>query len=506
MSTAIAAGPTSNTYNEIPYPGGAFRASHPSHIAMVAKLFSLAVAQPSKCRVLELGCSMGSNLIPMAEGLPDSQFIGIDYSETQIEQGRKVIADLGMTNIELKHLSILDVPEDLGEFDFIICHGVYSWVPRDVQDKILSIGKEYLAENGVMYVSYNTYPGWHFRGLVRDMMVYHVADIPSPRERVSQARGLLDFLVKFAKPQSEAYLTMLKEEAKMLNECGDSYLFHEHLEEVNEPFYFRDFVKRVDVAGLRYLGDSAVLTMVAQRFQEEAAEILRNAPLLRREQYMDFLRNRTFRGSLLCHQRLQPNYRIPSENLADLHVGLRQPLVKSEEDSGEVTWKSASAQLTTQGGITDIVNEINVKFPAWLSIRDLIGGGNDQARQVVLDILHMGFLRGIFDLAYEPVAISSEIGEKPRCSDYARYQARRGNTITSLNHHDLVVQPQQRFFIQRADGETTRDELVKGLVDECRNARFKITQEDGETVATDQLEKICSDELERLRSIAVFTG
>ena len=194
MSTATTpAQSSSNTYDEVPYPGGAFRASHPSHLGMVAKLFSLHPKPPSDCRVLELGCSMGSNLIPMAEGLPGSEFVGIDYGERQIEAGTKIIQDLGMENIQLQLKSILDVQEDLGKFDYILCHGVYSWVPKDVQQKILKIGKTHLSENGIMYVSYNTYPGWHFRGVVREMMRYHVEDFPSPREKVGQARGLLDF-------------------------------------------------------------------------------------------------------------------------------------------------------------------------------------------------------------------------------------------------------------------------------------------------------------------------
>ena len=142
---------------------------------------------------------MGANLMPMAQDLPDCEFVGIDLSLKQIEEGQAAIKELGLTNIKLRHLSIVDVDDSFGKFDYIICHGVYSWVPHDVQEKILEIGRDHLTPNGVMYVSYNTYPGWHLRGVVREMMRYHVADFDSPQMKIKQARGLLDFLTKYSK-------------------------------------------------------------------------------------------------------------------------------------------------------------------------------------------------------------------------------------------------------------------------------------------------------------------
>ena len=123
--------------------------------------------------MLELGCADGGNLIPMAELLPQSQFIGIDGSTVQITEGRKVVKEFALKNIRLQAMDILEVNLSLGHFDYIICHGVFSWVPVDTQERIFTLCQNHLAPQGVAYISYNTYPGWHMRGMIRDMMLYH---------------------------------------------------------------------------------------------------------------------------------------------------------------------------------------------------------------------------------------------------------------------------------------------------------------------------------------------
>lgn len=496
---------TDESYDEVPYPGGAFRPTHPSHIAMVAKLCSLNPPSPHRCKVLELGSSMGANLIPMAQDLPDSEFVGIDLSSRQIEEGQLMIRALGLKNVQLRHLSILDVDNTFDKFDYIICHGVYSWVPHDVQEKILKIGKDLLTPNGVMYVSYNTYPGWHLRGVVRDMMRYHVAEFDGAQTKIKQARGLLDFLVKYSKSHSLAYSQLLKDEAAMLEGSLDSYIYHEHLEEVNEPLYFHQFVRRVNAAGLRYLADAHVSSMVAQLFDESAAEILRGAPLLRREQYMDFLRSRMFRSSLICHPNLDPNYSLPSSNLAGMHVALSQPMQPDYRPSGEVVWKHPTGTLTTEANVTSCVETMNARYPSWVPVDELISNVDANRAKVILDSLLMGMVHGVVRLTYQPVSFATEVAEKPLTSAVSRYQAARGNRVTGRLHNDWMLQPQQRFLVELLDGTRTADDLAALLHAEVTNGRFKVTK-DGLSVTPDisESQNLVRAELQRLRNLALL--
>jgi methyltransferase-like protein/cyclopropane fatty-acyl-phospholipid synthase-like methyltransferase len=500
---------TEETYDEVPYPGGTYRNTHPCHLAMVARMCGITPTPPGHCRVLELGSSMGGNLIPMAQDLPNSHFIGVDLSARQIKDGQDIIEKLGLKNIELRHMSISDIDESYGKFDYIICHGVYSWVPPEVQRAILDIGRKHLSSNGILYVSYNTYPGWHLRGVVREMMRYHVAGFESPKQKIAQARGLLDFLVKFAKSRSQAYAHLLKEEAQMLEGRLDSYIYHEHLEVYNEPIYFHEFVKRAAESGLRYLADAAISSMVAQLFDESAAEILKDVPLLRREQYMDFLRSRMFRCSLVCLPENVPNYRMPSHNLRDLHVALnfRMEGTPTETD-GEVVWKHPTGKVTTQKPITAVMERLNNSWPAWTPVQDLLDTVPESFDKTpVLDAIMMGFIRGLLQLAEDPIPVCTQITEKPRCTPLAQLQASRGNKISNLQHFDYIFQPQQRLMIEHMDGTRTAEDLGEVLREAVASGRLKVSQE-GSDIAPADLKAldIVQAELQRLSVMAMLAG
>jgi SAM-dependent methyltransferase len=153
---ALGQGTPPTTYDDVPYTSYPYVRTSPDRLCTLARFFGVPAPAPSRARVLELGCASGGNLLPMADALPEAQFVGIDLSARQIEDGRALAQEAGLENIELRHASILDVDASWGSFDYVICHGVYSWVPPDVQRHILAIGRDCLSEGGVAYISYNT--------------------------------------------------------------------------------------------------------------------------------------------------------------------------------------------------------------------------------------------------------------------------------------------------------------------------------------------------------------
>jgi SAM-dependent methyltransferase len=173
-------GAATNSYDEVPYADYVFHHTHPACVGAVAALYGMRPANPERCRILELGCAAGANLIPMACDLPGSALVGVDLSARQIDVARRTVTALGLTNIDLRRTSTLDVDDSFGRFDDIICHGVYSWVPAEVREAILAVCKANLAPTGIAYVSYNTYPGWHMHRVARDMMTYHVGQFLDP--------------------------------------------------------------------------------------------------------------------------------------------------------------------------------------------------------------------------------------------------------------------------------------------------------------------------------------
>ena len=308
-----------NSYDVVPYSGNPTRADrpHPDHLATVARLFGLATPPVDECRVLELGCASGANLIPMAVSIPGAAFVGIDLSERQVEQGRETIQSLDLENIKLIAGSIDEIGPHHGMFDYIICHGVYSWVPQKTQDHILHVCSKNLAAGGVAFVSYNTYPGWFMRGMVRRMLKFHAGQFSDPATQLEQARALLDFLSQATSGSDAAYHAFLSRELNILRQCPDAYVFHEHLEKVNEPLFFHEFIERAAAHGLRYLAEPHLWEMVPVNDPPHVAEVLGRlgTNIIHFEQYLDFLRNRTFRRTLLCHEHDVPDRDIGPERL-----------------------------------------------------------------------------------------------------------------------------------------------------------------------------------------------
>lgn len=319
-------GPMSS-YDVLPYGDRTFPRTHPDLLATVATLFGMAPAAPAACRVLELGCAGGANLIAMAEDLPGAHFVGIDLSTRQVETGEERVRAKGLTNVELRALSILDVGEDFGRFDYIICHGVYSWVPAEVRDKILAVCSANLAPHGVAYVSHNCYPGWHSWGIVREMMAFHARQADDLAGRLRLAREWLQFAGDSVDEPGGILGQIVRSESELLARAPDDYLYHEHLDAVNHPVYFHEFVGHAAAHGLQYLWEAHVGEL-GTTLRPEVREAIRglSGDLVVQQQYLDFLIHNRFRCSLLCHGDVALDRTIPPERMTAFRaVGVAAP-------------------------------------------------------------------------------------------------------------------------------------------------------------------------------------
>lgn len=321
-----------NSYDAVPYPSLSYSQSHPDRLATIARLVGMTPAPVTRCRVLEVGCASGGNLIPMAEQLPNSEFVGIDLSARQIAMGQEAVQALGCQNIVLKQLDIMDADESLGQFDYIIAHGVFSWVPRPVQEKLLELCRRNLAPQGVAYVSYNVYPGWRLLGAAREMMLYHTRKLTEPMAKAQKARELFEFLYESlgSNKQNERhflrpYINFLQQERRHLQDHQDALLLHDELEAVNDPLYFREFVARAETYGLQYACEADFSKVMLSNLPDGIANELGKlaTDLIALEQYLDFVRNNTFRQTLLCHQAVTLNRALRPELVPSFYLASR---------------------------------------------------------------------------------------------------------------------------------------------------------------------------------------
>ncbi len=307
------------SYDQVPYPSHPYSASHPDRMFSMARVFGVNATPPENARVLELGCAAGGNLIPIAVQLPKAKLVGVDLSAKQIGEGQEAIAALKLKNIDLRQGDLGNLPKDLGKFDYIICHGVFSWVSPALQQKILQICGDLLTPNGIAYISYNTLPGWHMRSMIRGMMLKHSGAITDPAVKIGQARALLQFLTESTASEQTPFARFLRDEAELLSKQSDQYLFHEHLEEQNNPMYFQDFMSLAYTSGLQFLGESSLASMWIGNLPPKAVQTLEQLTqdVVLRGQYADFVRNRTFRQTLLCRQGIDISRALSPERLME---------------------------------------------------------------------------------------------------------------------------------------------------------------------------------------------
>lgn len=460
------------SYDEVPYESVAYAQTHPDRLATVATLFGMAPPPVDRCRVLELGCASGGNLLPMAEALPESRFVGVDLSREQIADGQRALDALGFQNVELRAMSITDIDETMGTFDYILCHGVFSWVPREVQEKIFDLCARQLAPQGVAYISYNTYPGWHMRAMMREMMRFHAEGFDTPAKRVQQSRALLDFLAGAVTRKDGPYGLLLKQELDLLRKTGDSYLLHEHLEEVNEPLYFHEFARRASGHGLRYLGEADVHAMAAHSFPAEVQETLRklSPSIVKAEQYLDFLRHRMFRQTLLVHGDAKIQHAVPPERIARFHVGAEirstvAPADSAEDQTEEFRGAGDLSLKTRDPLLRAALRFLGERWPRTVpfdalraAARARVGGEADAARdtrELGTRLLKTFTASRFLELRVHPPPFVLDPGERPTASAFARWRCRTGGRVTNLRHENVSLSKPERELLLLLDG--TRD-------------------------------------------------
>jgi SAM-dependent methyltransferase len=285
-------------YDEISYEALPHAATHPGRLAAVATFVGHVAPNVERCSVLEIGCNDGSNLISMAVSLPAAHFVGCDLSLRALDAGRSTIAALGLTNVTLFDGDLASLAPAHGEFDFIVAHGVYSWVPPHVRDALFAVAAERLARNGILYVSFNVLPGCRARQAAWDALHHHVDGIEGARARLDAARQLAR-LIAHGGPATCESDQALRAEFRAIAQHSDSELCHDDLAVPNEPVLFHSFVQHAARHGLRYLAEAEFFTMSAAGVSDDVKAYLSTLDLLAREQYLDFVRLRRFRQSLL---------------------------------------------------------------------------------------------------------------------------------------------------------------------------------------------------------------
>ncbi len=464
-------------YDEIAYPTQAHAATHPDRLATIATLMGLQPASLRDCRVLELGCGNAENLIAMAASLPDARFVGVDLAASPIVAGRQLATDLHLSNLTLLQQDLRVVPKRLGMFDYIIAHGVFSWVPPAVRNGMLALIARRLAPQGIAFVSYNVYPGCYMRRMAWEILKFHTGEIDDPRTRLAEAQALIKLMADPGNLEQPNNLG-LRQEFRELSERPESVLFHDDLALVNDPVYFHEFAVHADAHGLKFLGEAEFHMMGDRDVAPAVRAVLAGMDRLSREQYLDFVRGRRFRQTLLCHAALEPEPAVEPQQLHGLwavapklvgHNGVRFPAV-APEPPPDSTAEPLDPALQDANAT---LREITLAWPRPIAVADLAqryrstaqaSSGKGAVPSRLAEILVAAYRAGAIELHAMAPAIAYPPGERPQATAIARAQIAYGNRVTNLWHEDIRLEDEVgRRILPLLDGTRDRAALLAAL-------------------------------------------
>ena len=493
------------SYDEVPYKSKTFYYTQPGRQKMILKLLGFKTPNLENARVLEIGCSFGGNIIPFALENPKAEVVGIDLSNVQIEEGNRIIRYLNLKNIKLIHQNVLEFDVKLGKFDYIICHGVFSWVNKEVQHGILNVIKNHLSENGSAIISYNTYPGWKNLQVVRDVMLFRDEILKARGEQINKnnavryGRGAIEFLGQFS---------ILNEKIKAgitdISEKDDYYILHEYLEDTNQPMYLYEFNKMLLEHELIHVVDSDLMKTfpnISNEIEEKLTAECGNDNVAK-EQYYDFLLDRQFRISIVTHKANKEKINISKDvRISDLKkIDIRGKYEKNKD--GYYTIENNEIKDKEVITILDILSE---NYPNTVTIEELEKKVKEkmdiETNNIYANVIYLMY--GKLVEAYSrnlTVKKEEKIKLNSKYKKYLEYFITNPNPVIALASYEGTVNydtinPIMLSIITLFDGTKTDEDIYNFLLEKEKAGEISITVE-GES----SKEKVIKNNIEICRN------
>jgi methyltransferase-like protein len=357
-------------------------------------------------------------------------------------------------------------------------------------------------------------------------MLYHVSPEAEPPAQVNQARSILDFLAQNAVP-GNIYGDMLKREVELIKDTPDAQLYHDHLEDVNHPVYFHQFIAQAEQFDLQYVTDMKFSHMPDQFLPKTAQQAMADLDIVKQEQYLDFLLNRSFRRTLLCHAP-QALERVPhTDTMSGFHVALAMSIEagKINLDSDDpIRFKIGELSLANAKPIVKAaVKCLASSWPEAMLFEDLhraalnalptgkrVGYERDQAASrktlAVALLVYRGVALVNAWLNPPPGLARLPLPEAPIALPVARLQARQGKVVSDSRHQQVKLDDVERHIVAALDGKHDRPALVKILQDAAADDPALVTPggEILQVASQEKLSQILEAALLRLRHSALL--
>jgi SAM-dependent methyltransferase len=460
-----------DNYDQHPYASLPIAKAHPARIEAIAALYGLPAPDCRTARVLEIGCASGGNLIPMAARMPDATFLGVDISSVQVDMAKARISRLGLGNIQVECRSLCDLGAADGRFDYIIAHGVLSWVPAEVATDLFRVIDVLLSPQGIAYVSYATLPGRAIQDSVAHLLRLHTATLPEAD--LEQARAALRFLGRYSASftaDRTSDVVALKAECDYMLNANDNILRHDYLAQAL-PFHFTDVVAMASANRLHYVTDAWWQRDLTENAPTGSIETMSRIPdRIHRQQWLDVLHMRHFRASLFQRaDGLEPDDSISPHRLAGLWI-LPPVMERTRQPDGTMVLSWSGVSVKVENNLASVILTILAEARGVaLSMADLIGCARTVLNEAApnssecLALIREMAVGGYFELLKHPQGQVSQSGDCPRVDPLNLDEAATQTWVTNHNHVPVMLAPERNFLLTKLDGQNRMNDLAAHL-------------------------------------------
>ena len=456
-------------YDQVPYLGSASEFLHLRNLEVVGQMFGMSPASIANCRVLELGCADGTNLLPYALEFPESEFVGVDLATNAISKAREVAVETKLFNTTFHQKNIRDIDTSIGKFDYILCPGIFSWVTAEERLSLLRICRDCLTDTGMAVVSYNTFPGWNLGGALRDFMRRYAGAHTDPARQIAVAREATEFIAAHANPKSP-HGQFYASARDRLRGKGDAYLYHDYLSDRNQPFYFHEFEQIATEHQLKFVAEADFKQSSGFGLDQAGRAAMSQVPPSDREQLLDFLLNTFHRRSILSHAGFPLNQTIQHEVISEVSIALVEPLAGLSVDpldgqAVNLNYKHGSVTLTN-AFVKAAIKHLMDQWPVAITVDALfdasqktLGAGlvsESESLESLSRTLLAFYAAGLVKVFKTDPVLVDRVSDKPQVSSLTRLVAAKGLVVVNQWHQDVMdLSDSERFLLGLLDG--TRD-------------------------------------------------
>lgn len=321
---------------ELPYIAAYYPEQSPVHLELAGVFSGVDAPRAARpYRFLELGCGVGASLAVLAASNPSSEFVGVDFSPAEIRRGLRLASEAGLSNLKLVEADFVDLAKErrsLGTFDFVVCHGVYTWVAPDVRRAIVDILGASTEPGALVYVGYNSLPGWAGAIGLQKLLAL-IADGKSGDSDARFQAALADVIRLRDEALVDVDLDFLPDSLKSaLDKIASApasafrYAAHEYLSKHWSPLFRIDLVRDLERAKLDFIGTTHLLDRFPETMLSPAQRALFDGrPATTTAQLLEFVRPPRFRRDVFARGRAPIQDHVRRRRVANTLVTLLCP-------------------------------------------------------------------------------------------------------------------------------------------------------------------------------------